>query len=317
MSTARPLVARRLDCEYDPRRANRAVEKAHTMSIKTILVPLEDCDATGSMLETAWLAAEKFGCYVEGLYIKRALSGVVVADIGGYAVATADLVESFEEEDRQRSQRVRAKFEEFVRGKGASLGGATTGQSGASVDWYDDNEPGDAAAGMHARLFDLTVVGRPVSGLSAPATSTLETILFESGRPILIAPPQTPKAITGTVVISWNGSTETARTIAHARPFLAAAKKTVVLSVEGVMVPGPTAAEVARYLRHGGIPAEAREVAGGGRNGGEVILAEAADLGANLLIKGAYTNSRLRQMIFGGATSHILAAAELPVLMAH
>jgi nucleotide-binding universal stress UspA family protein len=48
-----------------------------------------------------------------------------------------------------------------------------------------------------------------------------------------------------------------------------------------------------------------------------VILAEAANLGAGLLVKGAYTHSRLRQMIFGGATSHILAAAELPVLMAH
>jgi len=289
----------------------------HSMSIKTILVPLEDCDATGSMLETAWLAAEQFGCYLEGLYIKRALSGVVVADIGGYAVATADLVESFEEEDRQRAQRVRTRFEDFVRSKGAALGGAATGKSGASANWYDDNAPGDTAAGMHARLFDLTIVGRPISGLSAPATSTLETILFESGRPILIAPPVAPTTLNGIVVISWNGSTETARTIAHAMPFLAEAKKTIVLSVEGVMVPGPTAAEVARYLRHGGVAAEAREVAAGSRSGGEAILAEAAELGANLLVKGAYTHSRLRQMIFGGATSHILAAAELPVLMAH
>ncbi len=287
------------------------------MSIKTILVPLEDCDATASMLETAWLAAEQFGCYVEGLYIKRALSGVVVADIGGYAVATADLVESFEEEDRQRAQRVRARFEDFARGKGATPGGGASSKTGVSTTWYDDNDPGDAAAGMHARLFDLTVVGRPVSGLSAPATSTLETILFESGRPILIAPPAVPATLQGTVVISWNGSTETARTIAHAMPFLAAAKRVVVLSVEGVMVPGPTAAEVARYLRHGGVAAEEREVAAGNHSGGEAVLAEAADLGASLLIKGAYTHSRLRQMIFGGATSHILAAAELPVLMAH
>lgn len=287
------------------------------MSMKTILVPLEDCDATGSMLETAWLAAEQFGSYVEGLYIKRALSGIVVADIGGYAVATADLVESFEEEDRQRGLRVRAKFEDFMRGKGVTLGGAATGKSGASADWFDDNAPGDASAAMHARLFDITVVGRPVTGLSAPAMSTLETILFESGRPILIAPPTAPSTLAGTIVISWNGSTETARTLAHARPFLSLAKKVVVLGVEGVMVPGPTAAEVARYLRHAGIAAEAREVARGSRSGGETILVEAAELGASLLIKGAYTHSRLRQMIFGGATSHILANAELPVLMAH
>jgi nucleotide-binding universal stress UspA family protein len=286
------------------------------MSMKTILVPLEDCDAAGPMIETAWLAAEQFGAYIEGLYIKRALSGVVVADIGGYAVATADLVESFEEEDRQRGKRVRTRFEDFMRGKNVALGG-TAGPSGVSAAWHDDNAPGDGATGMHARLFDLTVVGRPVSGLSAPATSTLETILFESGRPILIAPPAAPKTLSGPVVISWNGSTETARTIALTMPFLAAAKKVVVLAVEGVMVPGPAAAEVARTLRRGGIAADAREVTAGNRSGGEVILAEAADLGASLLVKGAYTHSRLRQMIFGGATSHILAATELPVLMAH
>ena len=50
---------------------------------------------------------------------------------------------------------------------------------------------------------------------------------------------------------------------------------------------------------------------------GEAILAEAKAQGADLLVKGAYTQSRLRQMIFGGATSHILGAAELPVFFAH
>jgi len=53
------------------------------------------------------------------------------------------------------------------------------------------------------------------------------------------------------------------------------------------------------------------------RGAGEVILSRARDLGCDLLIKGAYTQSRLRQMIFGGTTRHILANATLPVLMAH
>ncbi len=91
----------------------------------------------------------------------------------------------------------------------------------------------------------------------------------------------------------------------------------MVLAVEGVMVPGPSAAEAARHLQLNGVAAETREAATKGRGGGETILAEAAELGADLLVKGAYTNSRLRQMIFGGATSKILAAAELPVFMAH
>ena len=287
------------------------------MTMKTILLPLEDSESLSAMLETAWLAASAFGSAVTALYIRRALPGVVVADIGGYAAAAPDLVESFEAEDRERGRRVRGLFEDFLRAKGLALGAAPAAEGGPSAAWVEEIPPGDAAVGMYARLFDLTVVGRPVQGASAPAASTLESVLFDSGRPILIAPPRAPESLGRTAVVSWNGSTETARAIALAMPFLIQAQRVVVLAVEGVMVPGPSVAEVARHLEANGAKAETREAAAGGRTGGEAILAEAAELGADLLVKGAYTHSRLRQMIFGGATSHILAEAELPVLMAH
>jgi nucleotide-binding universal stress UspA family protein len=281
--------------------------------MKTILVPLEDCEGAAAMLETAWLLGQSFESYIEGLFIKRALPGVVIADIGGYAAATPEVMESFAEEDQARGQRVRANFEDFAGSKGLT---ATAGDT-PGAGWWDDNEAGDGIVGLYARVFDVTVVGRPVTGATAPAMTTLETVLFESGRPILIAPPSAPRSLGHNIVISWNGSTETARTIAFAMPLLARAQRVVVLAVEGVSVPGPEAAQVALQLRRNGIPAESREVEAGGRGGGEAILAEAASLEADLLVKGAYTHSRLRQMIFGGATSHILAEATLPVFMAH
>jgi nucleotide-binding universal stress UspA family protein len=145
----------------------------------------------------------------------------------------------------------------------------------------------------------------------------IETALFESGRPVLIAPPDPPRQIGDVVVIAWNGSTETARTVAFALPLLEQAERVVVLTVEGWMVPGPSGEQLAHYLRANGIAAEPLGVPAGRRNNGEMVLANAAALGCDLLVKGAYTQSRLRQMIFGGATAHILARAEMPVLMAH
>lgn len=286
------------------------------MTMKSILTPLEDSAAVPRVLGPAWLAAQRFGSTVEAIYVRRALPGVVVADIGGYAAATPDLMQSFEQEDRQRAQEVRAAFEDFLRENGIKPGGdPAEGRPG--VVWRDDNEPGDQAVAMLARTYDLTVVGRPVAGQSAPAMSTLETVLFESGRPILIAPPVPTASLGETVVLHWNGSTETARAAALAMPFLALAKRTVVVSVEGVMVPGPGAEAMAHYLKRNGIAAQLRELPADSRGGGPAILAEAKSLGADLLVKGAYTQGRLRQMIFGGATSHILAEAELPVFMAH
>src|SRR5690606_6216664 len=136
-------------------------------------------------------------------------------------------------------------------------------------------------------------------------------------RAVLIAPPHPAESVGDTVVISWNASTETARTIGLAMPFLLQAKTVLVLTVEGGTVPGPTGNQVANHLSRHGIPATARVVRPQGRSIGETVLEEAEGLGCDLLIKGAYTTSRLRQMIFGGQTQHIINNARIPVLMAH
>lgn len=81
-------------------------------------------------------------------------------------------------------------------------------------------------------------------------------------------------------------------------------------------MPGPSADQVAAHLVRNGVKAEAKTVPMA-KTTGETMLAEAHALGADLLFKGAFTHSRLRQMIFGGATSYIMAHADLPVFMAH
>jgi nucleotide-binding universal stress UspA family protein len=74
---------------------------------------------------------------------------------------------------------------------------------------------------------------------------------------------------------------------------------------------------MARSLAIHGITADTLTIAPGKVGAGETILKKATELGCDLIVKGAYTQSRLRQMIFGGTTRHILANAKLPVLMAH
>jgi nucleotide-binding universal stress UspA family protein len=177
--------------------------------------------------------------------------------------------------------------------------------------------PTDDYVGHRGRLFDVVVVGRPMQGATTPTMHTLEAALFESGRPILIAPPKTPTVMGETVSIAWNGSTETARTIAFAKPVIRQAKKVIVVTIEEATVPGPSGSDVARYLAHNDIDASVIDTTAGGRNPGQAMLEESMEQGADLMIKGAYTNSRLRQMIFGGATNFILSNTEIPVFMSH
>ena len=164
----------------------------------------------------------------------------------------------------------------------------------------------------------MIVLARPGDEWQSPSMITLESALFESGRPVLIAPPTSPPSLGNNILVAWNNSTEQARTMADAMPFLRLAERITILTVEGATVAGPSGEQMARSLELNGIGCDTLTMKPGKRSAGEAILAKAdEELGSDLIIKGAYTQSRLRQMIFGGTTRHILANAKLPVLMAH
>ena len=186
-----------------------------------------------------------------------------------------------------------------------------------SFGWFDEAPEGEGFVGSYGRVFDVIVMNRPDAKSTLLYHRAIETGLFESGRPILLSPPSPPQQIATNVLIAWNCSTEQARAIALAMPLLQRADHVTVLTViGGTGVPGPSAEQLIGYLQRNGIVAKPMRVELDGRSTGEAILATAQSLGCDLLIKGAYTQSRLRQMIFGGATQHILENAALPVLLA-
>jgi nucleotide-binding universal stress UspA family protein len=120
------------------------------------------------------------------------------------------------------------------------------------------------------------------------------------------------------IAIAWNGSTETALTVALGMPFLKQAKQVVIVAVgsQHMPEPGPTGDELARTLERHGLSVSLRTAYGRQKPQGESFMREALAAGADLLLKGAYTQSRIRQMIFGGATRHIIMESPIPVLMA-
>jgi nucleotide-binding universal stress UspA family protein len=100
-------------------------------------------------------------------------------------------------------------------------------------------------------------------------------------------------------------------------PVLSGAESIDVLSVDGALVPGPSAAEIAESLRSHGLNVTSQHVKPGGRSAGQTIVDTAVAGGADLIVKGAYTQSRLRQMIFGGMTRHLILNSTLPVLFSY
>jgi len=287
--------------------------------MRTVLVHLELSPALESVLACALHVGRAFGSHLEGLHVRPGQPDIIAAGADGFVAAAPDLVAGFEREARERAERARALFDEFTR-RHELPGAAAAGEaavSGPTAGWRAETGSADALLGGLGRVFDLILVGRPLPDAVAPSMAALETALFEAGRPLLIAPPRVPERLGERVAIAWNGSTETARAVAFSMPFLERAREVTVIGIQGGTVPGPPAAELARNLRRHGLPVTLREAPLSGRSIGQAMLDEANAAGADLVVKGAYTQSRLRQMIFGGATSHFLARAELPVLMAN
>ena len=283
--------------------------------MKNLLVAVEQSRALPSVFETAHVIAQAFDSYIEGFYLLPAIDVLLGAEGMGAALSAA---ESVERETRQRSEEARQRFLNFVQSRQIALSGPSTDSTGITAGWHLEEAPGEGPIGSRGRLFDMIVVGRPIEGEPTPTVSMLETALFDSGRPVLLAPPTAPNEIGKNVVIAWNGSTESARTVALAMPLLTRADNVRVLMIEGGTVPGPGPEELANMLKRHGISATSATVAPKpGQSIGEAILSETVALDADLIVKGAYTHSRLRQMIFGGATRHLIYNAEIPVLMAN
>ena len=275
--------------------------------MKNVLVPVELHSSIDSVFTSALLFARRFDSYVEGMPLGPDLPDLVAFDMPvSWTAADQNTWRELAEESQHR-------FTDFMTTEQVPPHEALA--HNLSWGWAGEAAFGDSHVSSYARIFDITVLGRPGAERGDARMATAEAALFESGRPVLLSPPRAPSMLGDTVVIAWNQSTETARATALAMPILMKARRVVVLTVTEHKVNGPTGEQLAHNLRANGVAAEALERSAKGRSHGDSILENAASVGGDLLVKGAYTQSRLRQMIFGGATSLILSKATIPVFM--
>lgn len=280
--------------------------------MKTILVPYHDEETARPALKAGILLANHFDSYLEGLLV---FGEPVISFVPG-TVVESQYLSAAGAEWRRYAERVRKGFSEATGTGGLPLTEFSAAGAGPAAGWKEMTGDEAEIVGQRGRLFDLIVIGRPASP-SSRWREMRDAALFDSGRPVLLTPAESRETIGTSIVIAWNGSIETVRTIALGLPLLKVADRVEVLSVEGTNVGGPPATDVIAFLAWHGIPASSRTLEADERPTGEIILDEAGDIGADLIFKGAFTRSRLRQIIFGGTTQHILDYARVPVLLAH
>lgn len=281
--------------------------------MKNILIPIQEEDRGHAALGAALLLAERYNGHIEGLFV-RSSSSVLAS--GGLALPGAFLAQMADVDDKLAAA-ARKRFADQLAKRDIKLNDGDDATNRPSASWREAEGHDTHVIAEHARLFDLTVIGRGRKS-GGGWRDVCESALFESGRPVLVTGAKAPQRLGETVVIAWNGSTECARTVAFSMPLLAQVKVVHVIAMEAITVPGPSGKEMAHWLGRRGIRAHATSLTSRDEAGaGTAVLKRAKELGADLLIKSAYTQTRLRQIFFGGATRQILSKAVLPVLMAH
>jgi nucleotide-binding universal stress UspA family protein len=170
---------------------------------------------------------------------------------------------------------------------------------------------------QRAAAFDLIVAA---SGVVMEAMKEIaEQALLRTRRPVLLAPARPQTELTDPAMIAWDESPECWHAVSAAVPFLQRAASVDVVSVD--RDPDRRRAsheEVLTYLRCHAIEAKSRMIEPQSRSIGDSLLSIAGEIGVGLVVMGAYSHSRLREMLFGGVTRHVLQnAAARPVLLAH
>jgi nucleotide-binding universal stress UspA family protein len=293
------------------------------MSIKRILVPLPASVDPASEIRMALATAKALEAHVEALCITEPIPARAFGAVqeGSYAMRTATAVRPAADLVEEREQRVRVKREQFV--QACTLEGIPVLKPEEELDrlpsaaWHEAEGEYETVAVARAAAFDLMVATS--SAVIAQLKDIAERALLRTQRPVLLAPERNTGTLSGTAMIAWDESLQCWHAVSAAIPFLRRAQTVEVVSVDrDAASRRASQADVLRYLRCHGIDATARVVAPDSRAVGDTLLATAVETNAGLLVMGAYAHSRLREMLLGGATRHVLRnAAATPIFMAH
>jgi nucleotide-binding universal stress UspA family protein len=285
-----------------------------------ILVPATGAPSDQSVFATALLAAQPFAAHIEFLHVRVDVTEVVISmstgGLGGGGTVQG-VVDKLEAETRQVEGHAWQLVESFCEQAGirragepqrdGAISAAFSVETGSDAQWISE----------YGRFADLVVVGRAQPGREM-AMEVLEAALMDTGRPLLVAPPEAPEGLLGTIVIAWKDTPEATRAVAAALPLLERAEQVMVLSVVEEDEPHEQACDrLLRTLRWHNPATSLRRLGRERRKPVEVLLQEAHRLNASLIVMGGYSHSRLREVVFGGFTNRILSGVDLPVLMAH
>lgn len=278
------------------------------MALRDVLVHVDDSKSCVARIAASVQLAEKHDAHLVGLYIvpNSAIPGYVDVQV------PVDLIKMQEDRLLEAAKLAEQAFIE------------TTKQAGISSEWRC--QKGDAASVLadHGHYTDLIVIGQRDRELNSIGSSSemMDEIILTAGRPVLIIPHNFKGSDIGTkVIVGWDQGQRATRALHDAIPLLQKADEVSIMTVNPGSEPKDRehlpSVDIAHHLARHHIQVSADHVTSNELSVGDHLLSRAADMGADLLVTGAYGHARWRELILGGVTRKLLENMPIPILMSN
>jgi nucleotide-binding universal stress UspA family protein len=276
------------------------------MSYKTIVVSLNETGRLPQILAAARKLGSTFKAHVRGVYV---IPAAQVYPMVGYD-AVPEIYDGNRVYFQTEKDKVKAEFEKAMKADGVAGAFVT-------IDGRTSQIANEVAE--QARSADLVILAASkADGSSGVETEFAERVVMLAGRPVLLLPRDGEALLNlEDIVLGWDNGREAARAAFDALPILRLAKKVRIAGIDVAPKGVEPGADIAETLAHHGVKAEITHVSSDGMGAGDTLLRAAKDLGAGLVVMGAYGHSRLTEFVFGGATRQALKKLSTPVLMSH
>ena len=286
------------------------------MGIKTIVVPVRGDGKGDNVLRHAAVLAHRFNAHIDVTHVRPNPEdmipfGVAVPDylkrqILDSASSLADAKEEKLKDELSALARELKLVETDDHPNGSEATVSFTEEPGRQVD----------VISHLGRLADLIAVAQP-DGVRKFGANTLRAAIFASGRPVLMCPDQAPPPALGdTVAIGWNGSIEASRAMRMSMPLIRKADRVSILTTGDTEHERSGADALRRHLAGHGVESAIVAIDDHGIIG-QRLLDASRDIGASLLIMGAYHEGYARQELFGGNAQTVVDHATTPVILAN
>jgi len=267
------------------------------MAYRSILVELDHDHSAAVRIALAADLADRFDALLIG-YANVPILAPLVADAAFYDPA---IVDQLRRDAEARVGELEAEFRHLAGNR--------------RVEWRSAVGGFDADRAVMARAADLIITECPLPGVS-PHVGDRGDLIGRAGRPVLVAGPESGALRTETVLVAWKDTAEARRAVRDAVPLLRLASDVLVLEVLERDAASDAPADVAAFLSRHGIPARSATRAREQKSTAATIEAAAAEIGANLVVAGAYGHSRMREWAFGGVTRELLESPRVHRLLA-